>query len=638
MNSEMQTRKLIVDSAVDALATKPFSSNFVDSDSVLPRVGGYELICELGRGGMGIVYAARQIQLNRIVALKTISGIGNCSVEQAQRFRLEAQTLAKLNHNNIVPIIDFFSENGSLYLAMGYIKGFDLETRLANGPMNCREAANLVVQTANAIEYAHQQGIIHRDLKPANVLVDDLGRCLVTDFGLARLTAEEHGLTVTGQIIGTPEYMSPEQAIGDRGQVSIHSDVYALGAILYRSVTGVVPFSGNSVSEVLHKVVNNEPTLPSSLRASVDKDINVICLKCLEKDPKFRFQSAQEVANELSRYLHGEPIQSRPLSIVTRMIRSIRKRPTEAALAIAVVLCVGLASSLIVGVTSSQNFTANSLHSTAIGQTHVLIFVAAMGPIFSICRGLGPRRLRWLEDYALRNARAIFALFINFGALMARFSAFLLIVFLLKKFRDVSTSPEGSLTSLTSPAVVAGLGCVFYATSLWFLKWRKWLLPFVIVYVLANLSTYVTLHFVSQEFAAGQSLMPIIVMFALIIVTFALGVPVIAGMCIIEFVLVVRFWKAFNDSLSNAFEEAIGWDPIAIGGLKMGLVLFLVPIPFLLPFYLLAILAFASIAICPLLIAEFLRRRLTPGNPTFTDLVAYGFSIFTLVVLLNGWR
>ncbi len=294
--------------------------------------GDYELLEEIARGGMGVVYKARQMNLNRIVALKMILAGQLAGDDDVQRFYTEAEAAASLDHPGIVPIFDIGEHAGQHYFSMSYIEGQSLAHRVADGPLPSLEAAELVMKVAEAMAYAHRNGVIHRDLKPANILVDKNGQPKVTDFGLAKKTETDSGLTGTGQILGTPAYMPPEQASGKTEQVSESSDVYSIGAILYALITGRPPFQAASPLDTLMQVIDQEPLSPTALNPMIDRDLETLCLKCLEKEPSRRYAAAEDLVAELNRYLTGEPILARSVSKPERIWRWCRRKPVLAGL------------------------------------------------------------------------------------------------------------------------------------------------------------------------------------------------------------------------------------------------------------------------------------------------------------------
>jgi serine/threonine-protein kinase len=308
--------------------------------------GDYELLEEIDRGGMGVVYKARQINLNRIVALKMILTGQLASEADVKRFYLEAEAAANLDHPGIVPIFEIGQHAGQHYFSMGFVEGTSLANKLSDGALPPRDAAELMKQIAEAVAYAHEQGVIHRDLKPANVLLDKHGHPRVTDFGLAKRAASGADLTGTGQILGTPSYMPPEQAAGKHREVHEGADVYALGAILYACLTGRAPFVGDSPLDVLVQVIEGEPTLPTALDPRLPRDLDLICLRCLEKDPHDRYPSALALAEDLGRFLRDEPVEAEPPGLVSRTVRWFRREP-----ALASHLAILLAMAAIVQVT-----------------------------------------------------------------------------------------------------------------------------------------------------------------------------------------------------------------------------------------------------------------------------------------------
>ena len=288
---------------------------------------GYELLGEGVRGGAGVVYKARQRRLNRLVAVKTI-GIGRqVSPVDVQRFRNEAEILGGLSHPHIVPVYEVAESDGRLFLFMPYLEGGSLADDLGSYRDDPRAAAQLLATVAGAVHHAHRHGILHRDLKPSNILLDQAGQPHVSDFGLARRLDGESDLTVSGAIMGTPSFMAPEQAQrqGRRGAPTTSTDVYGLGAVLYALLTGRPPFRGETPLDTLEMVRSTAPVRPSTLNPRVDRDLETICLKCLEKEPKARYGSADALADDLERWLGGEPIEARPVGAVLKGWRWARR-------------------------------------------------------------------------------------------------------------------------------------------------------------------------------------------------------------------------------------------------------------------------------------------------------------------------
>ncbi len=295
------------------------------SSLLLPhRFGDYELLKELGRGGMGVVYLARQISLNREVAVKMIVRGQFASDEDRRRFKIESQSAAQLDHPNIVPIYEVGECDGQPFFSMKYIRGRTLADRLREGPVLPRDIAEILAAVSRAIHAAHLRGVLHRDLKPSNILLDELGVPHITDFGLAKQITDADGVTRTDAVIGTPAYMSPEQATGGRAQVGPASDVYSLGAILYFLLTSRTPFVGDSPMDVLLKVREQDVTPPRWVDPNVDRNLEFIALRCLQKPTDLRYQSAESLANDLDAYLHDEPIAAasgRFADVMSRLFR-----------------------------------------------------------------------------------------------------------------------------------------------------------------------------------------------------------------------------------------------------------------------------------------------------------------------------
>jgi len=278
------------------------------SSPMLMEFGDYELLEQIGRGGQGVVFRARQKSLNRIVALKVI-GLGHWATEaHLKRFRLEAEAAASLEHPGIVPIHEVGERDGSCYFSMKFVEGGQLDAVVRPEAMPPRRAAEVIAKVARTVHYAHEHGILHRDIKPGNILLDAKGEPHLTDFGLARLVESESTVTRTMEVLGTPSYMAPEQAVGNNAAVSSITDVYGLGAVLYQLLTGQPPFAGGTTYETIKLLLDTEPRQPRLLNPKIDRDLSTICLKCLEKDPKRRYPSALGLAEDLERWLGHEPI------------------------------------------------------------------------------------------------------------------------------------------------------------------------------------------------------------------------------------------------------------------------------------------------------------------------------------------
>ncbi len=318
------------------------------------RIGDHELESRISHGAMGVVYKARQLSLNRPVAVKMILKGPLASLLELRRFRDEAENAASLDHPNIVPIYEVGSHEGQPYFSMKYIEGGHLGRylkRLENDP---KAAARLLVKVAWAVHYAHKHGILHRDLKPANILIDTEGQPHVTDFGLARRLTSEAGATESGALLGTPSYMAPEQAAGQSKSLTTAADVYGLGAVLYECLTGRPPFKGDTPMHTLQQVLADEPTPPRRLRPIVPRDLEIICLKCLHKEPERRYESGQALAEDLERYLSGAPIRARRVGSAERFVRWIRLHPAAAAL----VVVSTLAFMALVGFSVAQSYNS----------------------------------------------------------------------------------------------------------------------------------------------------------------------------------------------------------------------------------------------------------------------------------------
>jgi serine/threonine protein kinase/tetratricopeptide (TPR) repeat protein len=301
--------------------------------------GDYELLKEIGRGGQGVVYRARQKSLNRTVALKVIS-LGQWATQvHLKRFRLEAEAAASLDDPRIVPIYEIGERDGSCYFSMKFVEGGQLDEVVRDKPMSIRPAAELIAKLARTVHYAHERGILHRDIKPGNILLDANGEPHLADFGLARLVETESTVTRTTEVLGTPSYMAPEQASGNNAVLTSATDIYGLGAVFYQLLTGHPPFVGGTTYQTIRMVMETEPRKPRLWNPKVDRDLEIICLKCLEKDPSARYASALALAEDLERWLRREPIRARRTGLFIRGRKWLQRNPTTA---ISVVSLAGL--------------------------------------------------------------------------------------------------------------------------------------------------------------------------------------------------------------------------------------------------------------------------------------------------------
>jgi serine/threonine protein kinase len=311
---------------------------------MLKDFGDYELLEEIGRGGQGVVYRARQKSLNRIVALKVIGLAHWATQAHVKRFCMEAEAAASLDDPRIVPIYEIGERDGACYYSMKFIEGGQLDKIIGSSPMPGRKAAELMAKLAHTLDHAHQHGVLHRDVKPGNILLDAKGEPHLTDFGLARLVETESTVTRTLEVLGTPSYMAPEQAAGNNSQLTSATDVYGLGAVLYQLLTGHPPFAGGTTYETVRMVLETQPRQPRLWNPKVDRDLETICLKCLEKEPARRYDSAQSLAEEIERFLRHEPIQSRRSSRLEHVWRSCKRKPLVASLVAALTLVVAIGS------------------------------------------------------------------------------------------------------------------------------------------------------------------------------------------------------------------------------------------------------------------------------------------------------
>ncbi|MFO1499353.1 MAG: protein kinase [Verrucomicrobiota bacterium] len=393
--------------AVPDLSTSLPASPFTGTR--LPYFGDYELLEEIARGGMGVVFKARQVSLNRIVALKLISAGALATPELVKRFKAEAEAAASLSHPNIVPVYEIGEHQGQDFFSMGLIEGPNLREALAEvGSRRSgvgleirrepRQAAALVSTIARAVHYAHQRGVLHRDIKPSNILLDGQGEPHLTDFGLAKLIQKDSALTHTHAVLGTPAYMAPEQARGEAKDVTTAADVYGLGAVLYEALTGSPPFGGGTFLETIRQVLEQEPRPPSVFNRRVDRDLETICLKCLEKEPGRRYSSAAGLAADLARWLRHEPIIVRPITRAERLRKWARRRPAIAALS---ALSVVLFAVLGIGAT----FYSVRLRAAAM-RLEQYLYASEMGIAFAAWdRGNSTQPRELLNKYLPRGGR-----------------------------------------------------------------------------------------------------------------------------------------------------------------------------------------------------------------------------------------
>jgi serine/threonine protein kinase len=306
--------------------------------------GTYELLTVIGRGGMGIVYKARQRGLKRVVALKMILSGAEAGPQELARFRLEAEALGDVPHPNIVQIFEVGEYEGWPFIALEYVEGGSLARELDGTPWPARRAATLVETLARAMHSAHEAGLVHRDLKPANVLLKADGTPKITDFGLVKRLDDQPGLTASDVVMGTPSYMAPEQAKGLAKKVGPPADIYALGATLYQLLTGRPPFKGETPLDTIREILSEDPVPPRQLNARVSRDLEAICLKCLEKEPGRRYPSAQSLADDLRRFLAGESVRARPVRVWDAAVKWSRRNPVLAIVTVTAILgsCLGI--------------------------------------------------------------------------------------------------------------------------------------------------------------------------------------------------------------------------------------------------------------------------------------------------------
>jgi|GEM_PF-1228656 cytochrome c peroxidase len=334
-----------------ANASPALAETYMSPRQEFPTLPNYSISSELGRGAMGVVYKAQQVSLKRTVALKMILTGANADEEYLSRFQAEAEAVAQLHHPNILHIYEIGEHDGLPFFSMEFVDGGCLSDKVNGKAQPAREAVETVKTLARAIHVAHVQGIVHRDLKPANILVGADGLLKITDFGLAKKLGDQDSTqTRAGSIMGTPMYMAPEQAAGVSREITPAADTYSLGAMLYELLTGQPPFSGESVMDTLHKVRTEDPVPPTRIKPKLHRDLETICLKCLEKDPAKRFESAESLADDLQSFLDSEPIDARPTGKSERCIRWMKRRPAMASMValVTVIIPIGLIALFVI--------------------------------------------------------------------------------------------------------------------------------------------------------------------------------------------------------------------------------------------------------------------------------------------------
>ena len=385
-------------------------------EPILAEFGDYELLGEIGRGGQGVVYRARQKGLNRIVALKVI-GLGHWATEiHLKRFRREAEAAASLEHPRIVPIYEIGERDGACYFSMKLEEGGQLDQRASREVIPLRRAAEIIASLARTVQYAHERGILHRDIKPGNVLLDAEGEPHLADFGLARLVETESTMTRTLEVLGTPSYIAPEQARGESTQLTSATDVYGLGAVFYQLLTGHPPFAGGTTYETIRLVLETEPRSPRLWNPKVDHDLTTICLKCLEKDPQRRYPSALALAEDLERWLRHEPIRARRTGVFVRGAKWIRRNPTATALLVTLAALAATAAVLFlnreparplagIAVLPFENLDANTNDAVLVDglQDDILTRLAKVAGLkvisrTSVMRYRGPRNMQQIRE------------------------------------------------------------------------------------------------------------------------------------------------------------------------------------------------------------------------------------------------
>ena len=338
------------------ISPEQFRKEYLKRVNDVPLIEGFDELVEIKRGGMSIIYSARQIHLNRKVAIKLLTKLWSFHNQFDKAYYRESRLLAKLNHPNIIKVFGVGVIEDQPYIIMELNDQDDLQTKIQKGPVEPKEAANIIQQIASAIHHAHEIGIVHRDIKPSNILVDSMGFPRITDFGIAKETDSQENITRTGYLLGTPKYMAPEQIDPAIGPKDHRIDIYGLGVTLYTLLTGDAPFQSTSENAILRKIVEDDPISPRKINKTISRDLETIILKCMEKNPKNRFFDAQILADELQRYLDGRPIASRPISNTEVLIRKCRKHPFTAGLGLVLMFFVLLtiAGSIMFGIKQNR--------------------------------------------------------------------------------------------------------------------------------------------------------------------------------------------------------------------------------------------------------------------------------------------
>jgi eukaryotic-like serine/threonine-protein kinase len=472
----------VMSAAEQAAASSP-----VGAGARVRYFGDYELIEEIARGGMGVVFKARQVSLNRIVAVKMILAGQFAREADVKRFRAEAEAVANLNHPNIVTIHEVGEQNGHHYFSMPFIEGTSLAGLMESGQWaldDGRRSARLLAQVARAVQHAHEQGILHRDLKPSNIMVDAEGTPHVTDFGLAKRVAGDSSLTLEGAVLGTPSFMAPEQAAGKTGQLTVAADIYSLGAVLYYLLTGRPPFVAESPLDTLVQVLEGESISPRTLNPRLSAELERICQRCLEKSPAERYASAADLAGDLERFLRGEPLAVRPRGSRAWLLHGMRRYPALVARLAILAICAGIAQTTY----EIRHHVPLSLH------VSVMSALGAWALISVLCqwglkhqRWASVARFIWAGSDAVLLTAVLLAVDALEGPLLACFPALVAASGLW--FRV-------SLVGFTTALAVAGYG-VTVVDHYWGRRWPaqlNWHLVFVVVLILTGLVVTYLVH------------------------------------------------------------------------------------------------------------------------------------------------